>query len=111
MPHISDSNYHKGMTLSLSLSPPVCLSTRNPFPPNKHFTCFTTFHLYMEIRLYTADGPGLCNWPLVPCGLVTRTQRSHCRDLTSIPGWELKPCLKPLQAEAIQHQADELWYP
>ena len=68
MPHKSDSNYHGGATLSLS--PPVCLSTRTLFPPNKHFTCFTTFHLYVEIHFYTADGPGACHWPLIPSGLV-----------------------------------------
>ena len=49
----------------LSLSPPMCLSTRTCFPPNKHFTCFTTFCLYVEIHFYRADGPGPCCWPLV----------------------------------------------
>ena len=34
MPHKTDLNYHKGVTLS----PPVCLSTHTP---NKHVTCFT----------------------------------------------------------------------
>ena len=28
------------------------------FPPNKHFTCFTTFCLCVEIHFCTADGPG-----------------------------------------------------
>ena len=31
---------------------------------NKQFICFTTCCLYMEIRFYTADGPGPCLWPL-----------------------------------------------
>ena len=58
MPHIRDSNYHRNATLSLS--PPVCLSTRTPFPPNKHFTCFTTFHFFVEIHfLQSRTGQGL----------------------------------------------------
>ena len=40
IPHMSDSNYHEGVTLSLS--PPMCLSPSTLFPPNKHLTCFTT---------------------------------------------------------------------
>ena len=98
MPHKSDSNYHKGATLSLS--PPMCLPTRTLFPPNKHFTCFTTFHLYVEIHFFKADGPGPCHWPLVPGGLVARIQHSHRNGLTSVSGWELKSCFKLLRAEA-----------
>lgn len=38
MSHISDSNYHEGTTLSLSL--PECLSTHTVLSPNKHlFHC------------------------------------------------------------------------
>ena len=74
------------------------------FPPNKYFTCFTSFRLYVEIHVYTADGPGPCHWPLVPGGLVAGIQRSHCRCPTSISGWEPKSCFKPLQAEATQDQ-------
>ena len=95
MPHKNDSNYHKGVTLSLSL--PVCLSTHTLFPSNKHFMCFTTFHLYVEIHFYTADGPGPCHWPLVPGGLVAKIQCSQCCCLTSVSGWEPKACFKLLQ--------------
>ena len=84
MPHISDSNYHEGVTLSLSL--PVCLSTCTLFPPNKHFTFFTTFYLFVDIYFYKAAGPWPCHWPLVPGGLVARIQHSHRRGLTSISG-------------------------
>ena len=75
----SDSNYHEGATVSLSLH--VCLSTRTIFPPNKHFTCFTTFHLFVGIYFYKADGPGPCLWPLA---LVVwpgnqNPASSHCR--------------------------------
>ena len=35
------------------------------FPPNKHFTYFTTFCVDEEIHFYTADRPGPCHWPRV----------------------------------------------
>ena len=60
--HLSDSNCHKGMTLSLS--PHMCLPTRTLFPPNKHFTCFPTFHFCMGIHFYKAGGPVPHHWPL-----------------------------------------------
>ena len=50
---------------SFSLSLPVCLSICTLFAPNKHFTCFTTFLLYMEIHFRTAEGPGPCHRLLV----------------------------------------------
>ena len=37
---------------------------------NKHFTCFTTFHLYVEIHFYTTDWLEPYHWPLVPGGLM-----------------------------------------
>ena len=48
-------------------------------------------------------GQGLVTGPssLVVC-LVARIQCSHCCSLTSICGWELKSCFKPLQAEATR---------
>ena len=93
MPHISDSNYHEGATLSLS--PPVCAYSHVLFfPPNKHFTCFTTFRLFVEIYFYKADGPELCHWPLVPGGLMARIQRSQCRGLTSASGWRTEILLQ-----------------
>ena len=36
----------------------------------------------------------------VPGGLVARIQCSISGCLTSVSGWELKPCFKLLQAEA-----------
>ena len=76
------------------------------FPPNKHFTCFTTFHLYAKIHFYTSVGHGLVtgHWSLVTGGLVVRIQHSHCHGLTSISGREPKPCFKLLQAKAIREQ-------
>lgn len=44
--------------------------------------CFTTFHLYVEIHFYTADGPGPCHWLLVSGGLVARIWRSLPPDLS-----------------------------
>ena len=44
MPQISHLNYHKGVTLSLSLSLPRCVSTL--LPPSKYLTYFTTLSLW-----------------------------------------------------------------
>ena len=98
MPHISDSSYHKGATLSLSLL--LCLSTHTLFPPNKHFTCFTAFHLCGNSFLKIQRAKTL---PLAT-GLVARIQCSHCLSLTSISGQEPKSCFKPLQAKATRDQ-------
>ena len=95
--HKSDLSCHEGVTLSLS--PPLCLCTGTLFPPNKHFTRFTTFCLYVEIHFCTADGPGPCHRPLVPGGLVARIQCSRYPSLTSVSGPELKSIFKPLQAK------------
>ena len=84
MPHISDSNYDEGLTLSLS--PPMCLSTRTLSPPNEYFTCFITFHPFVGIHFYKADRPGVLSLATVPGGLVARIQHSHCRGLTSTSG-------------------------
>ena len=71
MYHKRHSNDYKGVTLSLSL--PVCLATHIVLISNQHFTCFTPFHLYVEIHFYTAGRPGPCHWPLVPSPRI-----SHC---------------------------------
>ena len=86
MPHISDLNYHEGLTPSLSL--PVCLFTYTLFPSNKHLICFTTFHLFVEIYFRKADRLGPCHWPLVPGDLKAGIQGSHCHGLTSTSGQE-----------------------
>ena len=70
------------------------------FFPNKYFTCFTTFHLCGNSFSAKPQGQG----PVTDTGLVARIWCAHCRDLTSITGWEPKPCFKPLQAEATQDQ-------
>ena len=47
--------------LSLSVCLPVCLSTCTIlFPPNKHFTYFTTFCLCGNSFFCKAEGPGPC---------------------------------------------------
>lgn len=61
-----------------------------------------------QIRFCIADRPGPCHWPWslvarAPSGWI---QRSHCRHLNSVSGREPKPCLTPLQAEAIQDQRE-----
>ena len=54
------------------------------FLPNKHFTCFTTFHLYVEIHFHTADTRGPCHWILVPGGQVARIQHPHYSRMISV---------------------------
>ena len=101
MPHINDSNHHEGTTLFEPTH--VSIHTHcTLLPSNKHFSCFTTFRLYDEIHFYTADGPGPFHWPLVSGGLAAGIQGSHRHGSTSVSGQELKPCFKPLQAEATQ---------
>ena len=95
MPHINDSNHHEGMTLSESA---LCVYPHvlYPFPPNKHFTCFISFHLCGNSLLQ--------NWRVkalsLTTGLIVRIWCSHCHDLASISGQESKPLFKPLQLEA-----------
>ena len=54
------------------MSLPMCLSTCTLFQPNKYFSCFATFHLFLGIHFCPADGPGPCHCP----GLVVRIQLS-----------------------------------
>ena len=88
MPHISDSNCQEGVTLSESAH--VCLFTCTLFPPNKHFTCFATFLLFVEILFYKASGPGPCHRPLALVvswlGFSTLTPRS---DFNFWPGTKI----------------------
>ena len=45
-------------TTRAQLSEPVHVSLFVIFsPPNKHFTCFTTFHLFVKIHFYKANAP------------------------------------------------------
>ena len=67
MCNINDSNYHEHVILSEPAH--VSLVTHTLFPPNKHITCFTTFHLYVETHFYKAIRPGPCHWLLVPGSL------------------------------------------
>lgn len=98
MPRKCDSHYHRGCD-SLSLSSPMCLSTRTFFfPPKTHFPCFTTFCPYVEILFYRALL--LVNFP---DDLVARIQHSRCRCPTSNSGHQPKSCLKQ-QAKATQNQ-------
>ena len=93
MPHICDSNYHEGMTSSLRL--PVC--PHLPFfPPNKNFSCSTTFLTLWEFISAKSRGQGLS----LTSGLVASNQHSDCHGPTSVFSWKLKSCFKPLQAEA-----------
>ena len=95
MLHVSELSYHKGETLS---PPYVYPHVLHFFPPNKHFTCFTAFHPH--------ENSFLQNWRTRAFSLTSGLMaKSWCPDppnLTSVSSWELKPCFKPLQAEAIR---------
>ena len=95
MPHMSDSNYHQDVALSEPAH--LCLFTHTLFSPNKLYLS----HSFLSLREFIstkAKGKGPCHWPLVPGGLVVRIQHSNSCTLTSISGWELKSCFKPLRA-------------
>ena len=72
------------------------------FPPNKHFTCFTTFLLCGNSFLQSWRARALS---LTIC-LVARILRFHCCNPTFISGQEPKPCLKLLQAEVSHDHGD-----
>ena len=80
-PQKSDLSYCEDATLSLTLSlwTYLCAYSCTLFLLIRHFTCFASFCVYVEIHFCTADGPGPCHWPLVPGGLVARTQHSLSR--------------------------------
>ena len=65
-------------------------------PPDKPFTVSL---LYVSMwRLFCTQRTGQ--------GLVSGLGFSHRHGLTSVCGWKLQPCFKPLQAEAAQGQFD-----
>ena len=72
------------------------------FPSDKHFTCFTDFHLCGNSLLQSRRARALSP----ASGLVARIQHSHHCDPTSVSGQELKPCFKLLQAETTW---DHIW--
>lgn len=75
-PHKSDWNYLNG-TQTPSPSPLVSIHTYlYSFPPNKHFTCFTTVLLHGNSFLQSQGARALSLTP----GLVARTRCSHRLD-------------------------------
>ena len=70
------------------------------FPPNEHFTCFTTFSLYGNSFLQSKRARALS----LTTDLVAGIWCSHHPYPTSISGQELKPYFKSLQAKATQDQ-------
>lgn len=81
MLHKSNSDYRKGAALWARVSTHTYCAL---FLPNKRFTCFTTFHLYVEIHFHTADTRGPCRWILVPGARVARIQLTHHCSLISV---------------------------
>lgn len=62
----------------------VCLCTRTLFPPNKCFTCFTSFGFSVEIHFLEMNPNG----------------QDSALGLTSISGQKPKSCFKSLHVEA-----------
>ena len=93
MPHINDLNYHNSLTLLVCL----CLFTHTIFPPNKYFTCFTSFHICRSSFLQNQRAKALSLTTL----LVARVQQARWHDTISISGqrtenpasscWKLRP--------------------
>ena len=98
MPHVSDSNYHEGATLSVS--PPVCAYSHVLFFLLINTLLASLLSVFVGIHFCKAKGPPGAS--SLGTGLVAGIQRPHCCDLTSISGRELKSCLEPLQAKAIR---------
>ena len=87
------------MSVQLSLSLSVCLSIHILFPPNKHFTYVSTFHLYVKIYFYTDDAQSLVtgHWSLAVywLGFHALTAKSWSLVLTG----NQNSCFKLLQAK------------
>ena len=93
--HKSNSNCREGVIQSLSLSllayPRESIhSLHFPFPPNKYFTCFTTFHLHGNFLLQSRRARALS----LTTGRVARIWCSHHQVPISSLAGEPKPCLK-----------------
>ena len=95
----SDSNYHEGTTLSLS--PPMCLTTHTVlFSLLINTLLDSLLPLSVGILFCKAEGTG---WALsLTNGLASMIWCSHRHDLTPISGQEPKPCFKLLQAKPTQ---------
>ena len=84
MPLVSDFNRHEGQ-LGNPLSELACVSIHiyyTPFPPNKHFPSFTTFHFCGDSFWQSQKARGLVT-SLWSSGWVSC---SHLHDLASISG-------------------------
>ena len=69
------------------LSLPLCLSTCSVLsPPNKYFTCFTTFPLWKFFSSNQRPGP-----LSLTTGLEARIWCSHRQDPAPFSGWEPRP--------------------
>ena len=92
---------------SLSLRPPVCLSTcTGLFFLSINTLPVSPLSIFVGILFCKAEGPG----PLsLTTDLGARIWYFHRHTLVSISGWEPKPCSKPLQAEATRDHI--LWLP
>ena len=104
----NNSNCHEGTTQGLSLWICPCVYPHilySFFPPNKYFTCLSTFCLCGNSFLQSRRVRALS----LPTGPVAKIWCLHCRDPASISDWEPKPHSKPLQAEATRDQLHNSW--
>ena len=90
MPHISDLNYHNGLTLLVCL----CLFTHTIFPPNKYFTCFTSLHICRSSFLQSQRAKALSLTTL----LVARVQQARWHDTISISGQRTETLLQVVES-------------
>ena len=97
MPHRRDLSYPEGATPSLSRLYLSTLTVLFFLWINTLFPCFPSLVIFS----CKAEGPGPCPWRL-----SWWPGFSSLIAMTSISGWEQKPCFKTLQAEAAQ---DQFW--
>ena len=93
IPHMSDLNYHGGVTLSL---PHVPIPTGLIFPLNKPFACFTTFSLCGNSSLQSQRARTL--WLTTDPWLGFHALTA----MTQLQSQEPKPSLKMMQARATE---------
>ena len=91
------------MRARLSLSLPVCLSTRTVLLLSLMNTFLVSLlSVFVGILFLQSCRARALS---LTTGLVARIRCSHHRDTTSFSVWELKPCFKPLQAKATGDQS------
>ena len=114
MPHISDSNYHKGTSLSEPTH--VCLFIHTLLLLINTLLVSLLSISSWKLIFYKAvlARPLLlvrhCRWPPVPGGLVARIQQTYYHDLSSSSCWRTEILLQGAQAESTWDQFETCIY-